>query len=139
MIVYQRVELVPPADVGPPNPLPADLVGLDDASLADVTAAIGVDAATQLGYLNTGFLPVVFPDPPQPITVTNSQLRIALSDAGLLDDVDAAVALEPVSTQIRWQYNSLFSQSAAWVVALFVTAGVPLEPTFAAAQAIPPD
>lgn len=107
---YQRVTLVPPADIDIPQPLPPELVGLDDASLANVEAAIGVEAATQLGYLNTGFLPVADPPPlPPPATlVPNSQVRIALLNAGLLDDVETAVGSLSPEDQIAWVYNSAF-------------------------------
>lgn len=140
VIRYQRVALPGNIPVGDPGSLPADLEGLDDVSLADLTAAIGVPAATQLGYLDTGFLPVVFPDPPSRVPVTNSQLRIALFDAFLLDDVEAAVALLPQDVQIRWQYNSVFSVDQAVIVTIF-TAALIDDPTrqavFAAAAEVP--
>lgn len=139
MADYQRITLVPLADVGPPGPLPADLVGLADGSLADVELAIGIPAATELGYLNTGFLPVAVPVPPPGIVVTNSQLRIALNDAALLDDMDAAIAASPdPNDDIRWRYDSLFNINNPAIVLAMASVGIDRPAIFAAAQAVTP-
>lgn len=137
---YQRITLVPLADVGLPAPLPLDLLGLDDTSLADVPLAVGVPAATQLGYLNTGFLPIPDPPPPPPtVVVSNVQLRIALSDAALLDDMDAAVAASPdPNDDIRWHYASVFQIDEVFIVAAMASVGINRPAIFAAAQAVPP-
>ncbi len=63
MTLYQRKTL-PSILMGVPAPLPAELVGLSDASLADLSAAVP-DAAQELGYAGQGFFPVE-PDPPTP-------------------------------------------------------------------------
>jgi hypothetical protein len=63
MTLYQRKTL-PSTLMGDPAPLPAALVGLADASLADLTAALGV-AAEELGFAGQGFFPVT-PPPPEP-------------------------------------------------------------------------
>ena len=60
-MLYQRKTL-PSTLVGDPAPLPAELVGLSDDSLADLSAAVP-EAAEQLGYAGQGFFPFV-PDPP---------------------------------------------------------------------------
>ena len=62
-MLYQRKTL-PDTNMGNPAPLPAELVGLSDASLADLTAALGV-AAGELGFDGQGFFPVT-PEPPAP-------------------------------------------------------------------------
>jgi len=62
-MLYQRKTL-PSTNMGNPAPLPAELVGLSDASLADLTAALGV-AAGELGFDGQGFFPVT-PEPPAP-------------------------------------------------------------------------
>ena len=62
-MLYQRKTL-PSTNMGNPAPLPAELVGLSDASLADLTAALGV-AAGELGFDGQGFFPVT-PPPPEP-------------------------------------------------------------------------
>jgi hypothetical protein len=62
-MLYQRKTL-PSTLMGDPAPLPAALVGLADASLADLTAALGV-AAGELGFDGQGFFPFT-PDPPPP-------------------------------------------------------------------------
>ena len=63
MTLYQRKTL-PDTLVGDPAPLPAELVGLSDACLADLSAAVP-DAAEELGYAGQGFFPVT-PPPPEP-------------------------------------------------------------------------
>jgi len=66
MTLYQRKTL-PSILMGVPAPLPAELVGLSDASLADLSAAVP-EAAQELGYAGQGFFPVE-PDPPTPPVV----------------------------------------------------------------------
>ncbi|MCA6236810.1 MAG: hypothetical protein IM651_03360 [Phenylobacterium sp.] len=62
MSLYQRKTL-PSTLLGDPAPLPAALVGLSDASLADLSAALGV-AAQELGFDGQGFFPFTPPPPP---------------------------------------------------------------------------
>ena len=62
-MLYQRKTL-PSTNMGDPAPLPEALVGLSDASLADLSAALGV-AAQELGFDGQGFFPVT-PEPPPP-------------------------------------------------------------------------
>ena len=62
-MLYQRKTL-PDTLMGDPAPLPAELVGLSDACLADLSAAVP-DAAEELGYAGQGFFPVT-PPPPEP-------------------------------------------------------------------------
>lgn len=57
MLLYQKTTLAG-SPVGEPGPLPADLVGLDDASLANLD---WVDPAQ--GYGGHGFIPVEVADP----------------------------------------------------------------------------
>ena len=61
-MLYQRKTL-PDALIGDPAPLPAELVGLSDACLADLSAAVP-DAAVELGYEGQGFFPYTPPPPP---------------------------------------------------------------------------
>ena len=62
-MLYQRKTL-PDFLIGDPAPLPAELVGLADVSLADLSAAVP-DAAVELGYEGQGFFPFT-PEPPPP-------------------------------------------------------------------------
>jgi len=63
-MLYQRKTL-PDTNMGDPAPLPAELVGLSDACLADLSAALGV-AADETGYAGQGFFPYTPPPPPPP-------------------------------------------------------------------------
>jgi len=63
-MLYQRKTL-PDTLMGDPAPLPAELVGLADASLADLSAALGV-AADETGFAGQGFFPFTPPPPPPP-------------------------------------------------------------------------
>lgn len=62
-MLYQRKTL-PDTLMGDPAPLPAALVGLSDACLADLSAAVP-EAAAELGYSGQGFFPFT-PEPPPP-------------------------------------------------------------------------
>jgi hypothetical protein len=61
-MLYQRKTLSTGENIGIPGPLPAALIGLNDASLADLSAAIP-EAAGELGYEGEGF----FPFTPEPV------------------------------------------------------------------------
>lgn len=58
MILHQKIELATSAEIGAPGPLPLELRGLEDASLADLD---WLDEA--LGFRGFGFAPVEVPDP----------------------------------------------------------------------------
>ena len=97
-MLYQRKTL-PSTLMGDPAPLPAELVGLSDACLADLSAAVP-DAAEQLGYAGQGFFPVTPPAPePPPVDQLNKIdfLRLFTNEelGGLLQaaKVSAAVAV----------------------------------------------
>ncbi|MFN8995572.1 MAG: hypothetical protein ACK5X3_18160 [Pseudomonadota bacterium] len=64
-MLYQRKTL-PSILMGEPAPLPAELVGLSDESLADLSAALP-DSADERGYAGQGFFPVEPPPPPPPV------------------------------------------------------------------------
>lgn len=61
---YQR-KILPSTLIGGPAPLPAELVGLSDECLADLSASVP-QAAQQLGYAGQGFFPVEEPSQPPP-------------------------------------------------------------------------
>lgn len=64
-MLYQRKTL-PSILMGLPAPLPAELVGLSDACLANLSACVP-EAAQELGYAGQGFFPVEPPPPPPPV------------------------------------------------------------------------
>lgn len=68
---YQRKDLASGENIGEPAALPAELQGLSDEGLADLSAHLP-GAAAQLGYAGQGFFPVpgVPPvDPPTPVRI----------------------------------------------------------------------
>lgn len=111
---YQRKRL-PDLDIGQPAPLPSELVGLDDATLADLSAALDPTACDELGYTGQGFFPVEDPPPPPVAPIispydllmlfttperiairTAAQNSMAIADwLGLLDHVQAVHMDDP--------------------------------------------
>lgn len=92
-MLYQRKHLADDSDVGEPGSLPAELVGLADASLADLS---WTDAA--LGYQGDGFVP--FTPAPTPVP----DRKIAVRDFMRRFTTDELVAIEaasPASPQLR--------------------------------------
>lgn len=51
---------------------------------------------------------LVIPPPHTPSEITIRQARLALHAAGLLDDVEAAIATAGRAAQIEWEYASVF-------------------------------
>jgi len=110
-MLYQRKTL-PDTLMGDPAPLPAELVGLSDACLADLSAALGV-AADETGYAGQGFFPFT-PEPPPPPPVdeiykvdfmrlfTQAE-RIAIRQAAKLNPVveDYQVILDASPEKVR--------------------------------------
>lgn len=72
--LYQRRRLATGEDLGAPAPLPAELVGLSETCLADLSAW-SPEYADQLGWAGEGFFPFTPepppPPPPAPIDVMN--------------------------------------------------------------------
>ena len=72
---------------------------------------------------------VVLPPPPPVTTVTMRQARLALLRAGLLDNVDAAIAAIPDETQrraaqIEWEYASIVERNSALIQQLTPALGL---------------
>ena len=99
-MLYQRKTLSTGENIGTPAALPAALVGLNEASLADLSAAIP-DAAGELGYEGEGFFPFT-PEPtpaPEPAPVPLNKIdflrlflqgeRIAIRDAAKVNPIIA--------------------------------------------------
>lgn len=112
---YQRVVVSTGANVGAPGPLPEELMGLSDATLANLPAALPEATLAQLGYTNAGFLPVADPPPATPRIISHydflnrftSAERVAIrgsTDGAVVDLMDmmreaAAVNLDDAATQ----------------------------------------
>ena len=72
---------------------------------------------------------VVLPPPPPVTTVTMRQARLALLNAGLLDDVEAAIAAIPDETQrraaqIEWEYAAIVERNSALIQQLAPALGL---------------
>lgn len=93
---------------------------------ADVTGM--ADVGIGWGYANGVFAAAPIPAAPVPSSVTMRQARLALSNAGLLDSVDAAInALpEPARTRakIEWDYSNGLERGNAFVATLGVAMGL---------------
>jgi hypothetical protein len=120
MALYQRKTLVPLANVGPPAELPLDLQGLQDVSLADLPVAIGTPAATQLGYLNTGFFPAAVINP---LTVGNGALRVALRRAGVQAQFQSAVNALGNEFKDWYDHQPTFTLGDVFITAVGAQAG----------------
>lgn len=112
---YQRKQLSTDTNVGDPGPLPPELVGLDDTSLADLEAAVGTEACEQLGYLDTGFFPADVAPPVPAGSVTQTQFQIAADSLGDLDVISAAANGAGGETLIRWRTQVVLSPDQAWL------------------------
>lgn len=99
-MLYQRKTLSTGENIGTPAALPAALVGLNEASLADLSAAIP-DAAGELGYEGEGFFPFT-PEPtpaPEPAPIPLNKIdflrlflqgeRIAIREAAKVNPIIA--------------------------------------------------
>lgn len=96
MSLYQRINATTGLLVGEPAPLPSNLVGLKDESLANLEQALGSTIAHELGFGGAGFLPVEPPEPePEPRRITRigfmqripTPKRIAIRTASKTDAV----------------------------------------------------
>lgn len=126
---YQRKQL-PSTDVGAPAALPAELVGLTDETLADLSAALDPDACAALGYTGHGFFPVEDePLPPVvPDSVSRMQAKMALLAGGLLSTVEAAVgASADPALQLYWADASHFHRDHAALIAMTASLGMTSE------------
>lgn len=94
-MLYQRKTL-PDTNMGNPAPLPAELVGLSDACLADLSAALGV-AADETGYAGQGFFPFTpEPPPPPPVDELNKIDFLRLFTQAERIAIRAAAKVNPV-------------------------------------------
>lgn len=98
MSLYQRKLLSDDSDIGEPGPLPGDLVGLADESLADLSWV----AASQ-GYVGAGYFPVA--DPPQSVRlITTRDFMRRLTSAELLAIETAAETNAQIRVLLRLLY-----------------------------------
>jgi acyl-CoA reductase-like NAD-dependent aldehyde dehydrogenase len=110
------------------NDIPSDVVEITAEEHAALFAA---QAAGQVIRPGEGGKPeAVTPPappsgpPPVPASITARQARLALLQAGLLDQVDAAVAAADRAAQLEWEYATTIDRGSALVQGL--AANVPL-------------
>lgn len=75
----------------------------------DDAAAFGTpldDYEDMIADIESKIVPYVPPPPVVPTVVSMRQARLALYGAGLLDDVEAAVASSTKDVQIEWEFSS---------------------------------
>ena len=142
---YQRKTL-PSTAVGEPGPLPADLVGLDDATLADLSVHLDQDACAELGYAGEGFFRVADPELPRyvPAEVPMYKVRKLLIKQGLLATVEAALGTLPgeagALAMVDWEYAPNLVRSSALVQGMGAIIGLTsdeIDDLVIAANAIP--
>jgi hypothetical protein len=121
-MLYQRKTLSTGANIGEPAPLPANLLGLSDVSLADLSAALP-DAAGELGYEGEGFFPFTpEPAPPPPVTLNKIDFLRLFTQAERIG-IRAAAAVNAVVADYQYMLD------AATTVDLSdpdILAGIPL-------------
>jgi hypothetical protein len=105
------------------------------------------DRATQSAFFRDGVWEVETAQPPaQPVpqSVTMRQARLALLGAGLLDDIEEAIASipDPVqrrAAQIEWEYATIVERNSALIQQLAPTLGMTeaqMDELFATAAAL---
>lgn len=102
---YQRIVVSTGALIGAPGPLPEHLVGLENETLANLSAALSPATIAQLDLADTGFLYVADPVPPPP-----PPPRAELPKSVVMSRV-FAMGFEP---QIQQLFASNFQLQAQW-------------------------
>lgn len=103
--LYQRKTLLTGENIGEPASLPANLIGLSDVSLADLSAALP-DAADELGYEGQGFFPFTpEPTPPPPVVLNKVDfLRLFTQQERI--DIRAASTVNPVIADYQYMLDA---------------------------------
>lgn len=99
---YQKISLATNEPIGEPEPLPVALVGLADATLADLSRDIDPVPSDWVGV---GFIPVEDPPPPVavPYAVDLRQAKIKLYREGVLGTVETMIATSgDAEVAIEW-------------------------------------
>jgi hypothetical protein len=122
-------------------------ISIADRFHPDIAATI-VDASTAAGvepgwtYVDRVFRAPTAPEPaapPVPSSISPAQARIALHNADLLDQVEAAVASAGIVTQIAWAQATAIERDSPTVAALSAALGLSdgqLDDLFTAGAAI---
>lgn len=116
---------------------------ITDDAIPDGKVPIGSSLAFADGVVTRSFALADAPSPPVPEVVTMRQARLALLQAGLLDDAEAAIASLPEATrraaQIEWEYATELRRDHALLAAIGASLSLnsaDIDGLFAAAAAI---
>lgn len=100
-----------------------------DMLMADAVA-LGTpldDYQDQIAEMEAGYVPPAPPPVQVPQVITSRQAKLVLLAAGLLDDVDAAVAAADRVTQIEWEYAVEVNRNWPTLVTLAASMGISTE------------
>lgn len=127
-----------------PMPLPRDIPGVLNFHLVPNPGAYGwypfEQTAIPSGKVSAGYTDSLFPDglsvlrthtledappPPPPSQATAAQCRLALYDAGLLDDVEAMIATHPYPpVRIWFAHAQTWERGSPYVAAMAIELGL---------------
>lgn len=147
MTTQQYVRWADGAVVEGPMPLPRDIPGVINFHLHPAPSMFGwypfeedpiPSGMVSTGYIDTmqGFVPHIKrthtladapppPPPPVPHQVTTAQCRLALYDAGLLDDVEAMIATHPYPpVRIWFAHAQNWERNNPYVAAMAIELGL---------------
>lgn len=82
------------------------------------------DYEAQIAEMEAGYVPPAPLPTPVPHVITIRQAKLVLLAAGLLDDVDAAVAQADRATQIEWEYATEVNRTWHTLVTLQAALGL---------------
>ena len=102
-------------------------VSYSDRQMAELSSELGEDLEnyasliTEVVSLQKPIAPTLITIPP---SLTMSQARIALLNAGLLDTVEAGIAQLPRAAQIKWEFAATVDRSDSLTQALAAALGL---------------
>lgn len=106
------------------HPTQLELIHADCAKLGVVIAG---DDAQAIAEWVADYVPPASAPVPVPQVLTARQAKLVLHNAGLLDDVDAAVAASDKATQIEWEYATEIRRDWPTLVAMSTALGMTSE------------
>lgn len=99
----------------------ANIVKADEAWAPPdgLTKHLATDGCRMGGrWAGEGWEPAPVPEPPVPESVSRFQARAALTNAGLIEDVEAAVAASDALTKLAWADALAFERASSTIAML---------------------